>query len=159
MAQVDLKNCTITFKDGGAEELAIKIGEGNITWTEKRNIEFIKDRGLLDSVREGNKVPLDVSFNIVWEYLSTMSTDTEPKPEECLKKTGEASAWVTTDSDACKPYAIDIEIEDVVGCSGTDDERITLSDFRYETIDHDLKAGVLNVTGKCNISLATVARF
>lgn len=159
MAQIDIKNCTITFKDGGSEELSAKVGEGNLTWTEKRNIEFVKDRGLLDGVREGDQVPVDVSLSLVWEHLSSMSSDTVPTLEEVLKQTGEASAWVTTDADACKPYAIDIEIEDVITCVGTENERITLSDFRYETIDHDLRAGVLNVTGKCNITKATVARY
>ena len=159
MAQIDIKNCTIKFKDGGSEELTIKVGEGNLTWSEKRNIEFVKDRGELDLVREGDKVPLDVSLNLVWEFLSTMSSDTIPTPEEVLKQTGEASAWVTTDSDTCRPYAIDIEIEHDAPCAGTDDERITLSDFRWESVDHDLKAGTLSVTGKCNVSVATVVRF
>lgn len=158
MAQVNIKNCTIKFKDGTSNTLTLKVGEGTLTWSEKRNIQFLKDRGLLDTVREGDKVPVEVNIDLQWVYLSSQSSDTVPTPEEVLKQTGEASAWVTSDADTCKPYAIDIEIFDDVTCGGTEDETITLSDFRYESIAHDLRAGTLKVSGKCNISEATVAR-
>jgi len=162
MAQIDIKNCTIKFVDGTtptANELIVKVGEGNLTWTEKRNILFIKDRGHLDLVREGAQVPVDVSLSFVWQFLTTMSGDTVPTPEEVLKQTGLASSWVTTDSDTCRPYAIDIVLLDVLNCGGTEDEKITLADFRYESLDHDLKAGTVSVTGKCNITSATAVRF
>lgn len=162
MAQIDIKNCTIKFVDGTAvtpNELIIKVGEGNLTWSEKRNVQFVKDRGKLDLVREGDKIPVDVSFNIVWQYLSSQTGDTVPTPEEVLKQSGLASAWVTTDADTCKPYAIDIVVIDDVTCGATQDEKITLVDFRYESVDHDLRAGTLAVTGKCNISSATAVRF
>jgi hypothetical protein len=48
-AQIDLKNVTIKIVDGAtpANELEIKIGEGNLTYSEKVNRQYIKDRGPL----------------------------------------------------------------------------------------------------------------
>jgi len=159
-AQIDLKFATIKFKDGGSEEIEVTIGEGNLTYTEAKNIEYTLDRGLLDEVREGDQIPIDVTIDFVWEYLRGSLTSTSvPTVEEALKNIGNASAWVSTDSDACRPYALDIEvIYAPVPTNCGDKETITLPDFRYESLDHDLRAGTVSVSGKCNVTQATVVR-
>jgi hypothetical protein len=72
--KIDLKNAVINFKSGGTgsnvKTLEVKIGEGNITWTEKRNMEYTLDRGQLDTVREGDEVPVDVKIDLVYEFLT-----------------------------------------------------------------------------------------
>jgi hypothetical protein len=42
-------------------------------------------------------------------------------------------------------------------CTG-DQEEIVLEDFRWESLDHDLKAGTISCTGKCNKKTATTLR-
>jgi hypothetical protein len=160
-AQIDLKNATIKIKDGStpANELTVKIGEGNLTYTEARNMEYTLDRGVLDEVREGDQIPVDVSFDFVWEYLKGQTGSGTPTVEDALKNRGEASDWVSTDSDQCRPYAVDIEVTYAptpVVCG--DMEIILLSDFRYESLDHDLRAGTVAASGRCNITDATVTR-
>ena len=162
-AQIDMKNATITIKDGGSNEITLKIGEGNLTYTERKTIEYTLDRGVLDEVREGDEVPVEVRMDVVWEYLtgpsvsSTVASGGLPTPEDVLKFRGGASAWASTDSDACRPKSVDIEIVYDPDCVG-DKETITLADFRYEQIDHDARAGTLSCTGRCNIKDATVVR-
>lgn len=162
-AQIDLKYATLKLVDGTtptANELEITIGEGNLTYTEAKNIEYTLDRGTLDEVREGDQVPVDVSIDFVWEYLrGSSASGAVPTVEEALKNIGNAADWVSTDSDACRPYAVDIVVTYApVPTTCGDKEVITLPDFRYESLDHDLRAGTVSVSGKCNVTQATVVR-
>ena len=165
-AQIDMKNATIKIQDGTAVtplEITVGIGEGNLTFTEKRTLEYILDRGTLDDVREADEEPVDVSIDAKWTYIMSDSTDEAgiPSVREALSKTGQASAWVSTDSDACRPFAVDLVIEHVPSCAGSltkPNETITLPDFRYEQIAFDTKAGTLAITGKCNVTAITALR-
>jgi hypothetical protein len=121
-------------------------------------MEYTLDRGILDEVREGDQVPMDVSFDFVWEYIKGATSSGVPSIEEALKNEGEASAWTSSDSDTCRPYAVDLVVTYTPNCAGADDEVITLPDFRWESIDHDIKAGTIKCTGKCNATTATAVR-
>lgn len=142
----------------GGRRLEIKVGEGNLTYDEKRNMEYKKDRGALDTVREGDEEPIDVRLDIQWEWLSSAGSDIVPTPEEVLKKEGLASTWESSSSDPCEPYAVDLVIVYDPDCSGIDGEMITLEDYRWESLNHDLKAGTLATSGKCNRTKATKER-
>lgn len=162
MAVIDLKKCIIKFKDGSGtpKELQIKIGEGTISYDEKRNIIYDMDRGKLDSVRAGDEVPMDVRLTIRWEWLKSLTGASVPTPEEVLKRNGVAATlgWTSSDADLCAPYAIDIEIKFDPDCSDLGYETIILPDFRWESLGHDPKAGTLDVSGKCNAKMASVTR-
>lgn len=141
----------------GPNLLEIRIGQGNLTYTEARTIEYRLNRGLLDSVREGDQVPVDMSFDVEWWYLRSASG--EPiTPEEALKRTGNASAWTTTSADPCEPYAVDIVVTYHLSCGNVEDEIIVFQDFRWESLDHNLKDAQISVKGKCNITEAVVTR-
>ena len=56
----------------GQNSLSIKIGEGNLTYSEKRGVEFTRDRGILDTVRGADDEPLDVSMDATWEWISSV---------------------------------------------------------------------------------------
>jgi len=160
MAKIDLKECLVKIKDGTPStpnSLTIKVGDGTLTYSEKRNMEYSLDRGTLDLVREGDEVPMDVAFDLVWEFLKS-STSATPTPEEALKKTGAASDWESSSDDDCEPYAVDIVVEHDPLCSNEDLEIVTLPDFRWESLDHDLKAGTISCKGKCNAKVASIAR-
>lgn len=163
-AQIDLKNATIYLKDGGVgsaqQSLEIKIGEGTLTYDETRNMEYTLDRGLLDTVREGDEAPMDVRFDFTWEFLKAVSTTGAGTPtvEDALKQRGEAAGWVSSSADPCEPYCVDVEIDYVPPCGGELSEIITLPDFRYESLAHDISAGTVSVTGKCNATQAAIVR-
>lgn len=159
-AQIDLKNTTIKIKDGGSNSIEVTIGEGNLTWSEKKNMEYVLNRGNLDEVREGDQVPVDLSFDFIWEYITGgPSTTTVVSVEDALKKTNGASAWVSSDAgDLCRPYAVDIEVEHNPTCGGGDTETLTFADFRYEQLDHDLRNASVACSGRCNITMPAVVR-
>lgn len=157
MPVIDLKNTTVTILDGGSNTLEVKIGEGNISWSETKNRQYILDRGVLDKVRDGDEAPVDLTLAFTWEWLRSQGAESVTV-EEALKKVGAAAAWESSGADACEPYSVDIQIENAAGCGETYDELITFSEFRYEKLDHDAKAGTVTVTGKCNEVMPTVTR-
>lgn len=138
-------------------QIEVTIGEGNASWDEKRSFKYYRDRGVLDTVKQEQDEPLEVSIDATWEFLRGDTSD-PPTIEEALKQVGNASSWTSSSSDSCEPYAVDIEIEYVPPCSGEKSELIILEDFRWESIAHDLKQGTLACKGKCNVTQATVTR-
>jgi len=163
-AQIDLKQAILYLKGGGVgESLEVKIGEGNLTFTEARNIDYMLNRGVLDDVREGDQVPVDVSFDFKWVYrkgpssASTASGGT-PTVDDVLKNEGAAANWTSSDTDTCRPYAVDVELVYTPDCSTGDIETITLADFRFESLNSDTSAGTVACSGKCNIRRITAVR-
>ena len=66
MAQRSIRDGIITMKDGGSEEITVKIGEGNLTWNERRNVDYTRDRGVISDVRLGDDEAIEVSFDFVF---------------------------------------------------------------------------------------------
>lgn len=142
--------------------LEIKVGEGTITWSEKKPREYKKDRGRLDQVRNGDEEPMDVTLNFMYEGLVASDPMTDPPtPFEALKQTGPAADWLNADNtDPCGPYSINIRIDwTPTGCADPETERVLLPYFRYEQLDFNPKEGSVNCTGKCNVTEASVTRF
>lgn len=137
-------------------QLEIDIGDGNCTYDESRTMEYKLNRGNLDSVREGDQVPMDVKIDANWEFLRSASGE-NVTIEEALKGVGAASTWITSDSDTCQPYSVNVIIDYIPPCADKR-ETITLPDYRYEKLSHDPKAGTISTSGKCNATQATVVR-
>ena len=145
---------SITFQ---SQRLDITIGEGNLTYTEAKEYEYLKDRGVLDTVREGEDQPVDVSLEFAYEFVTT-GTSEAITPVDAVKQIGGASEWVSASSDLCEPYCVDIEVDRVLSCGSTEDETTILSDFRYEALEYSLQDATISVSGKCNVTDATVTR-
>jgi hypothetical protein len=143
----------------GPHQLEFRIGTGNITYDEKRQMLYVKNRGLLDIVREGEQEPIDIKMDFTWEFLSHASGDSVPTIEEALKNTGLASTWTSSEPDLCQPYCVDVEIEYQPQCTGVNREIIDLKKFRWESLNHDLKQGMVAITGKCNTNRAVLQRL
>ena len=159
--KVDIKNATIKFKDGTTpvpNELEIKVGEGNITFVERTAREYALDKGRLDTVRNGDEQPVDVSMEFQWEWLKA-AVGNPPTPVDVLHRRGEAAGWLSSSADACEPYCIDIEVLNSADCDdGTPSELILMPDFRFEELSYDLRAGQISMTGKYNVTRVTPTR-
>ncbi len=140
-----------------SQRIEVKIGEGNLSWTEAKEYEYLLDRGDLDTVREGDEQPLEVSLEFVYEYIKTESGE-DVTPVDAIKQAGEASEWVSSSSDLCEPYAVDLVVIHCMPCGTAQDETVLLSDFRWESLEYDLDAATISVSGRCNVSEATVTR-
>ncbi len=151
-----------TYMDGGAvtflpQQIEVKIGDGNLTWTVNREFDYLLDRGDLDTVREGDEQPLDVSLDLVYEHIRTGTGETI-SPYDALNGINSAAEWVSSSADPCEPYAVDIEIEHITPCGASQDETIILPDYRYETLEADLAAATVSTSGRCNVVLPSITR-
>lgn len=139
--------------------LEVTIGEGTLEYTEKRNMEYKLEKGIIKYVRLGDQVPVDVSMDFVWEFLTAAVGGTVPTIEDVLKHRGLASTWVSTDTDLCQPYSVDIEVTYTPPCGGVEEEIISLKMYRWEELQHSFKDAQVSTKGKCNILEATVERI
>ena len=143
MAQRSLRDATLAIQDGSGtpNSVTVKLGEGNITWSERQNIEYTHDRGAIDTARLGDDEPCEVRFDFVWDWIEAGSSGLDIVG--AIKVTNEG--WVTT-GEACEPDACNLVLT-VTDCSLTD--TFTFADFRYDSIDYDLRAGTVSCTGRC----------
>jgi hypothetical protein len=154
LASAPADNAVITFLP---QQIEIKVGDGNITYTEHRTYEYMLDRGDLDTVREGDEVPLDVRLECTYEHITT-GTSEAITPMDALKGAGGAAGWVSSSADPCEPYAIDIEVEHVPPCGGAQKETTLFPDFRADTKEVNYKDATISLTGKCNVIEPEVTR-
>jgi len=139
------------------QRVEVKVGEGNLTWTESKEYEYLVDRGVLDTVKEGDDQPVEMSMEFVYEYIKTQSGQ-DITPVDALKKSGEADEWVTSASDQCEPYAVDVRVLHCVPCGTDYDEDVVFTDFRYESLDFDMGEATIAVSGRCNVTEPTITR-
>ncbi len=139
------------------QQIEIKIGDGNVTYTEAKTYEYMLDRGDLDTVREGDQVPLDVRLEATYEHITTGTSETI-SPMDALKGVGGAAEWVSSATDQCEPYAIDIEVEHDPPCGTIQTELTLFPDFRADTKEINLKDATISLTGKCNVIEPAVTR-
>lgn len=159
-ATMDFKNATLKIIDGTSptpNEIEVKLGEGNLTWSEKKPRVYDKDRGKLGGVRDGDEMPLEVSFSARWEFLKGESGD-PVTVYEALKKINNASGWSSVDSDPCAPYAVNLEFEFTPTCTDSGIETVVFPDFRYEDLGPDARGGIIAITGMCNVTEPTITR-
>jgi hypothetical protein len=139
------------------QQIDIKVGEGNLTYTEAKEYEYLLDRGVLDTVKEGDDQPLEVSLEFVYEHVTT-GTSEAITPVDALKNKGGAAEWVSSSSDLCEPYCVDVEIDHEVPCGTAQDETTILPEFRYDSLEFNLQDATIAVAGKCNSTEATITR-
>ncbi|MHB9044411.1 MAG: hypothetical protein ACYC35_00575 [Pirellulales bacterium] len=140
-----------------SQEVEIKVGDGDVTYTEKNDYKYDLDRGDLDTVREGDQQPMDVKFSLVYEHITT-GTSEDISPMDALKRKGGAAAWVSSATDKCEPYAIDVEVEHAPPCGTSQQETTLFPDFRSESREISFKDSTITVSGKCNAVEPIVGR-
>jgi hypothetical protein len=156
LASAVADDAVITFLPARIE---IKVGDGNLTWTESKEYEYVLDRGNLQTVREGDQQPVEVKLDLMYEFYTNGSGGAWlPSPIDFLKRRGEAANLASSSSDPCEPFAIDIHVVYDPPCGSEPNEEYTFPDFRYETLEFDLRESSISVTGKCNAVEPTVTR-
>jgi len=156
-AVIDMKHCDITLKDGGTESIIIKVGEGTFSFTETRNQEYRMNRGLLNTVREGDEAPVEWSLDIEWDSIQGSPGSPVSGGIDIIRGIiygGEGYVSSDTD-DPCASYAFDILAEYRPPCdAGAQD--ISLPHCRIESCAYDMQAGTLQLSGKANVTQATI---
>jgi hypothetical protein len=138
-------------------QITVKVGDGNLTYTENKNYDYLLDRGNLDTVREGDEAPLEISLEFVYEFVKT-GTGEAITPVDALKGIGGAADWTSTSSDQCESYCVDIVIDRDAPCNTAEDEITVFSEFRYDSLEFDLSAATIAVNGRCNVTEPEITR-
>ena len=150
----------VTFK---GQKIEVTIGEGNFNHKETYNREYRLNRGRLNTVKNADDTPLELSFEIEWDYISSACpylNSTIPTIPEALKGVGAAADWVNAATDTCEPYTVDIEFWNVVPCTGSNvNEKYIFADFRVESLDANASDSQISCTGKCNILAPEIRRY
>lgn len=161
--KIDMKNVTMKLKDDADEFVSVTFDDGNFTWTRNTEREYVTDRGVLDTVRDGDESPVEITFQGRYDYIKGSSPDITLY--DALYQEGEASEWVSSadgeSGQACAPYCVDLELINAPNCGGglsEPNEDLLFRFFRVEGCAVDTKAGTLSITGKCNITKPIATR-
>lgn len=143
----------------GGRTVEVKVGDGNFQYTESKEFTYEDDRGNLDTVREGKQIPMDVTFDFVWDFITGYTDSDNPTVEDAIKQKGEASDWISTSDDLCEPYCVDIEVDHVPPCSDQLGELFTFPAYRRDKLTHDMSKSQVSATGRCNAVEPIIARY
>ncbi|MHC4371445.1 MAG: hypothetical protein ACYSW8_27845 [Planctomycetota bacterium] len=149
-----LDSAVVTFLP---QRLQIAIGDGDLAWTESREMLYDLDRETLDTVRQGAEQPLEIDLAFTFEYVTTESGQAIT-PVDAVKRTGEASEWVSASSDLCEPYCVDVYVIHCVPCGSDQDQDLLFQDFRYESLEYSIRDASIAVSGRCNVTDAVTTR-
>lgn len=138
-------------------QIEIRVGDGNLTFDEHYPRKYVLNRQQLSTVKDDDEAPLDVTIDLVWDHITGSASD-PPTIQEALKRTGNASHWVTSDPDVCMPYSVDIIVLYTPECA-VEPEQIVFPTFRFDTLSGDLKAGTFNCKGSCNVKSPVATRI
>lgn len=179
--KVTLKDAVLflkTLKSDGAtvEALAMKFGEGDVSWEESEAIEYTTDRDKLDDVRSGAESPLSVTFSGVFTHAFSLSGEpltpyeilranriAEYHPDSvCADFMGYQEPWLIA-AGSCPPYATELElhINPRLRCPLNETMQGSAYLFRFfrpEQHGVSISGGDFNVSGKCNVLIPTIVR-
>ena len=139
------------------QQVAVKVGDGSLSYTEHTEYEYLKDRGVLDTVRQKDDVPMDVKIDCVYESITT-GTSEDISPMDALKGVGGAADWVSSATDQCEPYAVSLLVVHTPPCGSKQIETTLFPTFRSDSREINFKDATISVSGKSNCTEPTVTR-
>ncbi len=114
--------------------LQLQIDEGNLNWDLKNPRVKIKNRGVLDHVRDGDQMEVDLSFTVLYQqYEYSDGSSTGISVIDTLLKQGGASAWLTT-GQAFESYCTNLEFYVANPGDTSKHEKLVFAKFRQESI-------------------------
>jgi hypothetical protein len=85
-----------------------------LKYTENHAFKYDLDRGILDTVRIADDVPMDLTSSFTYEHITTGTSETI-SPVDFIKRRGPASEFVSSATDKCEPYSVGFGKIDVPG--------------------------------------------
>lgn len=162
MISVELKNCNLFILDAtGSNYITVRIGEGTLTYSTKRDIQQRKSRGNLYQVREGEEQVTEINFQFVWDLI-TSSGEEHPTVEEALN--GLAPGWTSASAslDPNSPFTTNLQFVNQIPCYGIAGgyitETLNFPIFSYETFDHQVKDATIDCKGFSNRTKPIIVR-
>lgn len=128
----------------------LKVGDGTLSWSESKDLQYVLDKGALDQVKEGDEQPMTLDTSFIWEELVASTGSGTPSPYEAMLQLGEAASWTSTsDGTGCPPYCVDIEVEVNPGCNAVR-EFYRFEEFYVDDLNPNYKDGKITFKGSCN---------
>jgi hypothetical protein len=159
---IDLKNCNLYILDAtGSNYIVVRIGEGTLTYSTKRDVQQRKSRGNLWQIREGEEQVTEVSFQFIWDSI-TSSGDEPPTVEEALY--GLAPGWTSASAgiDPNGPFTTNLQLVNQVPCYGIAGGFITetfnFPIFSHESFDQSVKDSTVDCKGFSNRTKPIIVR-
>jgi hypothetical protein len=161
-------SCARTFRDavlvikggGSGELLTIPIDMGDLEADTSDPAVVIKNRGAIHSLAKGEEEAMTVRFSAVFdEWRGETTTGATVSIADALRKQGNASAWTSTATNSCGPYAVDLELTITNPDSTGEDEVLTFPGFHADRVR--FKEGMpssLEVEGICPVLQPASAR-
>ena len=117
---------------GGGNVITLNLEDGDLAWTEQNPVDMISDRGTLDHARQGNDVPLEGTFSVIYQdHLDPNSATITPY--EALTQQGSASGWGSDASAGGDDYAVIMEFT-MVDPAGSTSEVVTFAEVYIVSI-------------------------
>lgn len=147
----NLRDGKIILKDGSSTPkiLEIPISEGDFAFSLNSPSFIVMNRGKIDSRKQGDEMPSDISFNVKFEQWSYGNgSATGISVADAFQGIGGASDWVSTDT--CGPFSISIVFEMVNPCATGEKEVLTFGKFHADTLafKEGNEYNTLSISGK-----------
>jgi hypothetical protein len=124
----------------------MKVGEGDVEYTENQEAIVDTDRGLLDGQRAGTEQAMTSSSSFVFDWLRASSGD-PITVYEALKRIGDASDWHNAAADPCEPYQVDFFMIDRPDCGSEQAEIMFLRRMRPTSISASVQGAAVSIEG------------
>jgi hypothetical protein len=156
MALIDLRNAVMLLTGGSGDAyVEIKIGQGNLTYNERRQIDEVKSRGKLDTIRENEDETMQVAFSFMWEIIKSEGTEDKTIEDALKGRAGLTSA----SGDPNAPFCVNIQITHDPSCPGVKSEIIILPQFHYTELAHSIQDATIACNGICNAREPIITRI
>ncbi|HHA19193.1 MAG TPA: hypothetical protein ENK70_05755 [Methylophaga sp.] len=149
MSRRGLRDAVLTIQDGFGQSVAVKIGKGTISWTEKRNIEYIRNRGNLYCVKQLKDDATEVQFSFRWEWLSNITGVSIYEALTCS-----IEGWQTTGG-FCEPPAVDLYLT-ITPKNCEESEIIVFNEFRLTLRNPSIREGQIRARGTVTSVISTI---
>lgn len=145
-----------------ANELEIVLDQGDVSYTEVRNVNTILDRGVLYAFREGDDQPIEVTFSFMLTGMT--GADSSVEVRDALLHVGNASGWANTSTQTGELASNNIEFTILdpspLNTGSATDEKLVFPNFVVTSIAlaEDQAATRVTVTGQCLAKSPTITR-
>jgi len=132
------------------QRVEMKVGEGDVEFTENQEAIIDTDRGLLDGMRSGTEQAMTISSSFVYDWLRASSGD-PITVYEALKRKGDAAGWHNAALDPCEPYQVDMFIIDRPDCGSEEAEIMFFRRMRTTSISASVAGASVSLEGTCMV--------
>ena len=160
MVTKNLRDGLIKLQDNAAaNETTLILDSGDLNYTENPNpVINVLDRGDLSHMRQGDEVPVTLSFSVKFTELISQGSTPVTLREALLLVEG-ASAWTSSNDDGGDVSTIDIEFLILSPTSGEQNELLTFTKVHgsLEFAEGD-EFNTLSFEGEAFITSPTIAK-